>query len=75
MAIEPTNLPFNAMEIWGCDTSTKLTKFIGTLMAISIVIKPELNVDPVYELGYWFNQWVIGRTIRSNKNLKKIKYL
>ena len=73
-AIEPTNLPFNAMEIWGCDTSTKLTKFIGTLMAISIVIKPKLNVDPVYELGHWFNQWVIGRTIRSNK-IKKIKYI
>ena len=75
MAIEPTNLPFNAMEIWGYDTSTKLTKFIGTLMAISIVIKPKLNVDPVYELGHWFNQWVIGRTIRSNKIKKNQIYI
>ena len=45
-------------------------KYFGT-----IVIKPGLNVDLVYELGHWFNQWVIGQTVGSNKKFLKIKYI
>ena len=41
-------------------------------MATSIVIKPKLDVNPVYELGHWFNQWVTSRIAGSNKKIKNI---
>ena len=35
----------------------------------SIVIKLKLDLDLIYKLGHWFNQWVIGQTVGSNKKL------
>ena len=45
------------------------------MLVQSIVIKPGPDVDPVYELGHWFNQWVIDQTIVSNTKILKIKYI
>lgn len=47
----------------------------ASLVLTIIVIKSGLNVDSVYELGHWFNQWVIGRTVGSNNFFFKIKYI
>ena len=39
-------------------------------IVISIIIKLSLDIDLVYESSYWFNKWIIDRTITLNKNKK-----
>ena len=44
-------------------------------MKIRYSIKPRLDVDLVYELGHWFNQWVIAGSNKKILKLKKKKYI
>ena len=63
------------------DPTVNLQKFrtlktFCSFTSITVVIKPGPDIDPIYELGHWFNQWVIGRTVGSNKkNLKFKNYI